>query len=275
MPILTKIARFAAITLALLFIIMSLGGVIAAWFVSQMAGDVALKAFGVIEAGVGIIDSGVGRVDGLVAASRTEVRQAAETITAIGGQAAANSPVLTALNERLDANLAPRIAQMRQTLGPVRDALGNVANAVALVSSLPGMSDRAPRLAALDETFDRLESLSAGSAQLRSTLSALVSSQTAGVAPETVAAMNRLTQRIDTRLGEVQTKVQSVRSNIDALQVRLEKRKSRLLLFFNLVAVLSTFMVAWVIYTQVVVLRAPLGFAPQNAARLVLLNTAF
>ena len=54
-----------------------------------------------------------------------------ETITAVGGQAAANSPVLTALNERLDANLAPRIAQMRQTLGPVRDAVGNVANAVA------------------------------------------------------------------------------------------------------------------------------------------------
>ena len=117
------------------------------------------------------------------------------------------------------------------------------------------MADRAPRLVALDETFDRLESLSADSAQLRSTLSALVSSQTAGVAPETVAAMNRLTQRIDTRLGEVQTKVESVRSDIDALQVRLEKRKSRLLLFFNLVAVLSTFMLAWVIYTQVVVLR--------------------
>ena len=255
MPTLTKIARFAAIALALLFIILSLGGVIAGWFVSQMAGDITLKAFGVIEAGVGVVDSGVGRIDGLVTASRTEVRQAAETITAVGGQAAANSPVLTALNERLDANLAPRIAQMRQTLGPVRDAVGNVANAVSLVSSLPGMADRAPRLAALDETFDRLEALSADSAQLRSTLGALVSSQTAGVAPETVAATNRLTQRIDTRLGEVQTKVESVRSDIDALQVRLEKRKSRLLLFFNLMAVLSTFMLAWVIYTQVVVLR--------------------
>ena len=39
------------------------------------------------------------------------------------------------------------------------------------------------------------------------------------------------------------------------LNKRLEKRKSRLLLFFNLMAVLSTFMLAWVIYTQVVVLR--------------------
>ena len=52
MPTLTKIARFAAIALALLFIILSLGGVIAGWFVSQMAGDITLKAFGVIEAGV-------------------------------------------------------------------------------------------------------------------------------------------------------------------------------------------------------------------------------
>jgi hypothetical protein len=137
----------------------------------------------------------------------------------------------------------------------VRDAVGNVANAVTLVSSLPGMADRAPRLVALDESFDRLEALSADSAQLRSTLGALVSSQTAGVAPETVTAINRLTERIDSRLGQVQIQVQGVRSDIDALQVRLEKRKSSLLLFFNLVAVLSTFMLAWVIYTQVIVLR--------------------
>ena len=62
-------------------------------------------------------------------------------------EAAANSPVLNALNERLDTSLAPRIAQMRQTLGPVRDAVANVSNAVTFVSTLPGMAERAPRLA--------------------------------------------------------------------------------------------------------------------------------
>jgi phage shock protein A len=240
MIILEKTARFAAIGLAVLFIGLSLVGIFAAWFVNRKASDVALKGFGVIEMGVGVVDAGVGRVDDLIATSRTEVRQAAETISAVGGQTLAISPVLNALNERLETSLAPRIARMQQALGPVRDAVGNVSNAVSLVSSLPMMAERAPRLAALDETFDRLEEMSADATQLRSTLRALVAEQRSGITPETIATLKGLTQRIDTRLSEVQANVQSVRADVDALQGRLDKRKSRLLFAFNLVALLST-----------------------------------
>ena len=255
MPILEKTVRVAAIVIAVLFIGLSLFGIFGAWFVDRKATDVALKGFGLIETGVGVVDAGVGRVSDLIATSRTEVKQAAETITTIGGQAAANSPVLSALNERLETNLAPRIARMQQALAPVRDALGNVSNAVSLVSSLPGMAERAPRLAALDETFNRLEELSADATQLRGTLRALVTVQNNGVTAETVATLNGLTERIDTRLGEVQANVQGMRSDIAALQVRLDTRKSRLLFVFNLLALLSTLMLTWIVYTQIVVIR--------------------
>jgi hypothetical protein len=42
---------------------------------------------------------------------------------------------------------------------------------------------------------------------------------------------------------------------VDALQSRLDQRKSRLLFAFNLVALLSTLMLAWIVYTQVVVIQ--------------------
>ncbi len=255
MRILVKTARFAAIAVAGLFIVLSLAGIFGVWFVSRKASDVALKGFGVIEIGVGVVDAGVGRVDDLIATSRTEVRQAAETITAVGGQALANSPVLTALNERLEMSLAPRLAQMQETLAPVRDALGKVSNAVSMVSTLPGMAERAPRLAALDEALNRIEGMSADATQLRSTLKALATAQSGGLTPETIATLNKLTQRIDTRLGEVRTNVQAVRVEVKALQERLDKRKSRLLFAFNLAALLSTLMFAWVVYTQVVVIN--------------------
>ncbi len=255
MSILEKTARFAAIALAVLFVGLSLFGIVGAWFVSRAASNVALKGFGVIEIGVGVVDAGVGRVDDLVATSRAETRQAAETITTIGGQRPANSPVLNALNERLETSLAPRIAQMQQALAPVRDAVTAMSNAVSLVSSLPMMAERAPRLAALDETFNRLEGLSADATQLRSTLRALVLEQNSDVNLETIAALKALAQRIDTRLGEVQANVQAVRADVDALQVRLEKRKSRLLFVFNLLTLLSTLMLAWIVYTQVIVIQ--------------------
>jgi septal ring factor EnvC (AmiA/AmiB activator) len=117
------------------------------------------------------------------------------------------------------------------------------------------MAERAPRLAALDETFNRLEELSADATQLRNKLQALMAAQKSDATTETIATLNELARRIDTRLGEVQTKVQTVREDIDALQGRLEKRKSRLLFVFNLLALLSTLMLAWILYTQVVVIR--------------------
>jgi len=250
-----KTARFAALGVAILFIVLSLGGIFGSWLVSRKASDVALKMFGVIEVGVGVVDAGVGRVENLIATSRTEVRQAAETIASVGGQTVANSPVLTALSERLETNLAPRIVQMQQALSPVREALGKVGNAVDIVSSLPGMAERAPRLAALDEALDRIEGMSADATQLRSTLKALATAQSSDVAPETVATLNKLAQRIDTRLGEVQANIQSVRAEVKTFQERLDGRKTRLLFAFNLAALFSTLMFAWVVYSQWVVVQ--------------------
>jgi hypothetical protein len=267
MTILEKTLRIAAIALAVLFIGLSLFGIFGAWFVDRKATDVALKGFGLIEVGIGVIDAGVGRVDDLITTSRTEVRQASETITAAGAQAQANSPVLSALNERLETSLAPRIAQMQQVLAPVRGAVGNVANAVSLLNSLPMMADRAPRLTALDEAFNRLEELSADATQLRGTLRALVVEQKSDIAPGTVAALKGLTQRIDTRLGEVQANIDGVQADIAGLHVRLDKRQSRLLFVFNLLALLSTLMLAWILYTQVVVIRHHWARVRRPAAR--------
>ena len=255
MPILGKIIRFGAIFVAVLFIGISLVGVFGAWFVDRKATDVTLKGFGLIETGDQVVDAGVGRVNELIATSRAEVRQAFETISAVGPQAQANRPVLNALNDRLETSLTPRIEQMQKVLAPVRDALGNVANAVNLLNSLPMMADRAPRLAALDDAFNRLEELSADGKQLRGTLRELVSGQNSDITAETLATLNGLTQRIDTRLGKVQADVHGVQADIDALRMRLDSRKSRLLLAFNLLALLSTLMLVWIVYAQIVVIQ--------------------
>ena len=255
MTILGKIIRFGAIAVAVLFIGLSFVSIFGAWFVDRKATDVTLKGFGLIETGVHVVDAGVGRVNELIATSRAEVRQASETISAVGPQAQANRPVLNALNDRLETSLAPRIEQMQKVLAPVRDALGNVANAVSLLNSLPMMADRAPRLAALDDAFNRLEELSADGKQLRGTLRELVSSQNSDITAETLATLNGLTQRIDTRLGKVQANVHGMQTDIDALKMRLDTRKSRLLLAFNLLAFVSTLMLVWIVYSQMVVIQ--------------------
>jgi len=267
MSILEKIARLAAVVIAVVFIGISLVGIVGAWFVDRTATNVVMSAFGFVETGVGVVDAGAARVNNLIATIRTEVQQATETISAVGTEARANSPVLEALNERLETNLGPRIAQMQEALAPVREALRTTANAVSIMSSVPMMTERAPRLAALDETFNRLEELSADSTQLRNTLRALTVAQQNSVPSETVAALNRLTQRIDTRLDEVHANVRGVQADIAALRTRLDARKSKLLFVFSLLALLSTLMLAWLIYSQIVVIQHHRVLVRQSAGK--------
>ncbi|HET6406261.1 MAG TPA: hypothetical protein VFG14_00130 [Chthoniobacteraceae bacterium] len=250
-----KTVRFAAITVAVLFIGLILFGLFGVWLVERRATEIALKGFGLVESAVGIVETGVARTNDLLTTSRTEVRQASETIAAVGARAEANSPVLSALNERLETHLAPRITQMQQALAPVRDAVGAIGTAVSLLSTLPMMAERAPRLAALDETFHRLEELSADTSQFRSTLRALVATRASDLPAETVTTLNGLTQRIDTRLGEAQANLQALQADIVALQVRMDARKARVLFVFNLMALLATLMLAWILYSQVIVIR--------------------
>jgi prefoldin subunit 5 len=249
------LAAGIAVGVALLFIGVSLFGIFGVWLIDRKATEVAGKVFGLVETAVKVADAGVARVDELIGTSRTEVRQASDTITSVGARAEANRAVLIALNERLDTTLASRIAKMQRELTPVRDAMGSIGNAISVLNSLPMMADRAPRLASLDDAFNRLDELSADTTQLRSTLRALVAENGKELSAETVATLSGFTQRIEARLGEVQAKVQGVRADVAALQVRMDARQSKLLLIFNLFALLATLMLAWILYSQVVVIR--------------------
>ncbi len=90
---------------------------------------------------------------------------------------------------------------------------------------------------------------------MRSTLRGLADAQTSDLSAEASATIKGLTQRIDSRLGEVQANVQGVQAEIAALKARLDARKSRLLFAFNLLALLATLMLAWIIYSQIIVIR--------------------
>ena len=104
-------------------------------------------------------------------------------------------------------------------------------------------------------TFNRLEELSADATQLRGTLRALVAAQNGDVTAETVATLNGLTQRIDTRLGEVQANVQGCGRTSRRCRSDWTRASRGCCFAFNLLALLSTLMLTWIVYTQIVVIR--------------------
>ncbi len=163
--------------------------------------------------------------------------------------------MLTALSTRLQTRLSPTVENIRQALAPVRDALTTVSNVVSITSSIPGMEQRAPRLARLDQAFNEMEQTAADVRQLDDTLRASVVEGKNQLTQEAVGTLTGITTRVDTRLSEAEAAVDEVQSDIDAFQVEMDETESRLLLYYNLGLVAIVLLMLWLVYSQVVVIR--------------------
>lgn len=250
-----KISRILVLIVALLVIVLSLLGMLGAWGINSVASNITLKVFSVVQSGVAVVNTAVGRVDTLVQTARTEVQQAGETVTTVAGNLQENRPVLTALSERLETRLGPAVDNIQEAITPVQDALTTISSAVSFANSIPSVQERAPRLEQLEQTFTRLGALTADVQQLRSTLRTSVASEADKLTQATATALTDLAARIDAGLAEIQSSVQTLQSDITALQARIQERQSQLLLIYNLSALAATLLFAWVIYSQVVVVR--------------------
>jgi len=252
---LKKLGRILILIVAVLVIVLSLGGILGAWGFSRVMTNATLNVFSVIQTGVEVIDTAVGRVDTLVQTARSEVQQTGEMVTNAASNLKENKPVLTALSERLDTRLGPTVDNIQQTLAPVHDVLVKVDSAVSFANSIPSIKERAPRLEQLDQTLTQLSTLAADVQQLRTTVRTAATEQTSQLTQGVATAVTDLTSRIDTRLADVQTGVQSLQSEITDLQARTQTLQSRLLLIYNLIALAATLLFIYIIYSQIVVIR--------------------
>lgn len=255
MHILKKIGHMLLVIIAILVIVFSAAGIYGTWWLHNTVTDVTLRVFSAINTGVAVVDNGVGLVGGLVQDGRTEVQQAEQTITTVGANLQENSPVLTALNNRLETRLAPAVSRIQTTLAPVRGALQTISTVVGILNSIPAIQENAPAVDRVDTALSRVELLAADVRQLDDTLAASVVEGKNQLTQEAVTTLTGLTTRIDTGLSEVQTTITGVQSDIAALQVRIDARQARLLRIYNLTAIVLTLLMLWLIYSQIVVIQ--------------------
>jgi chromosome segregation ATPase len=250
-----KIGRLLILVVAVLVILLSLSGIVGAWWVNSVASDITLKVFSVVQSGVEVVDTAAGRADSLIQTARSEVQQAGETVNTVAGNLQENRPILTALSERLETRLGPAVDKIQEAIAPAHDALVTVSTALSFANSIPFIQERAPRLEQLEQTSTRLSTLAADMLQFRTTLRTAVTEKADQLTQQAATALTDLASRIDGGLASVQSDVQALQSEITALQARLQALQSRLLVAYNLIALAATLLCLWVIYSQIVVIR--------------------
>ena len=255
MKTLKQIGRVLAIIIASLVIVLSVAGIIGSWWANMVLTDVTNKVTSLVNSGATIAGTGVNRADQLVTDGRAEVKNASDTVTAVGQNLEENSPVLTALSDRVETRLGPTVDLLTTTLEPAVSALKTIDQMLSVVNAIPFIQQDAPRLQKLEAAVDGLTQLAADVQQMRSTLRETVVSGKNQLTGEAVSVITGIATRIDTRLADLESTLQTAQTEIDDLQVRVGALNSRLLLIYNLAAGAATLLLLWILYSQIVLIR--------------------
>ena len=250
-----KILRWLIIIVAVLVLVGSMAGIGGTWWLHNAATDVTLQAFSTIDTAVEVVDTAASRADDLVLRGRTEVQQVEETIIAVGTDVEANKPLLTALSSRINERLTPTVEQVRTTLAPVTGAIQSVRALVDFINAVPFIRETPPAVDELETALSRLDEASANARQVGDTIRATVVDTSSQLTQQTVDRLTSLTGGVDSRLAEAQSAVDTLQTELMALQERLAILRSRLLLIYSLAAVGATLLLLWIMYSQVVVIR--------------------
>jgi len=255
MKTLKQIGRVLAIIIASLVIVLSVAGIAGSWWANMVLTDVTNRMTSLVNSGVAIAETGVQQADQLVTDGRAEVQNTSTTVTTVGQNLEENSPVLTALSDRVETRLGPTVDQMRTTLEPAVNALRTVDQVLSVVNAIPFIKQDAPRLQKLGAAVDGLTQLAADVQQMRTTLRETVVSGKNQLTGEAVSVITDIATRIDTRLADLQSTLQTAQAEIDDLQVRSDALNARLLLIYNLAAGAATLLFLWILYSQIVLIR--------------------
>lgn len=250
-----KLLRGSIILIAVLTMLLSIALITGTWWLHNTATDVTLRAFSIVDTAVGVVDAGASRANDLVQRGRAEVQQVESTIVAVGGNIEANNPLLTALSNRINERLTPTVEQVRTVLAPVTSTVRAVRALVDFVNAIPFIREMPPAVDDLESALNRLDETAADVRQINDTIRAAVTGTADRLTNESVDTLTGLTGRVDSRLAETQASVEAVQAEISALQVRLAAQRARLLLIYNLAAIVLTLFLLWVLYSQFVVIR--------------------
>lgn len=250
-----KILRWLIIVIAVLVMIGSIAGIVGTWWLRNSATNATNQAFSTIDTAVGVVNAGASRANALVQQGRAEVQQVESTITTVGANIQENSPLLTAMSDRINQRLEPTVNQIRSVLTPVVSTIQSVRALVDFVNALPFIRETPPAVEKLDALLTQLDQTAADVRQVGETIRITVVESKNELTEQTVNALTTITTRVDNRLAETEATVTEAQAELVALQQRLATIRSQLLMIYNLAAVVLTLLLIWTIYSQFVVIR--------------------
>ncbi len=230
-----RILVAVVIVLAVLGLIVNVAVLVGVWTAYGPARSAVTDVSSTMTQALQVADKGLTRVNGYVQDARQTLTQVNDKAAQLGDRVQTSSPVITALSQRVDTNLAPRIENARTTAVAIHDAVVKVNSALVALDRFPGVT--VPMLSnQLSSVSDRAQEAAGAAQDLRVTLANIK----AGIVTKAESAVKKVTSRIDVPLARIQGLVNTYQAKATQVQERVSSTTNTILTLLLVTAVSLT-----------------------------------
>ncbi len=223
------------IVLAGLGLIVNVAGLAGVWTAYGPARSAVTDVSSTMTQALQVVDNGLARVNDHVQNARQTLTRVNDEATQIGDHIQASSPLITALSQRVDNELAPRIENARTTAVAIHDAVVKVNGALVALNRFPSVT--VPTLSSeLGSVSERAQEAQAAVQDLRVTLANIK----AGIVTKAESAVMQVTSRIDAPLARIQALVNMYQVKAASTQERISSTTDTILTLIVALAVTLT-----------------------------------
>jgi len=250
MKLLKRVLAVTVMVLSVLLIILLVAGIVGNWIANKALTDAAVQVLTGVDTVLGRTEQALTRLDTAVGNARDRVDAFDENVATAGENFVENPVLLTALAERLDLGIGPAVDEVRGTVQTIRETALAAQNTVQALNALPFISigGSVAEESKLQTLSDGVASLTEGVQEIRGG----VREAKAGASTAVASVLGRGTSRLDAGLASIETVRSGYGIQVSALRTQVSELKSALTFWLDVVSVVSTLALLWLIFAHVV-----------------------
>jgi chromosome segregation ATPase len=257
-----RIIGIVLAVLSVLLLLFSVTGIVGTWWLNSRLANGVVQVLTTVEDVLANADDSLNQLETRVTDARGQITSFQESVAAATQGLAENPVVLTAVSERLDVQLEPAVTRVRETVQSLRETVVAIENAIDAINAIPFVSidQKLTVRSRLQTLTDGLDELTEGVAALRDT----VRQARAEAAAQLEATVGELTGKLDNGLTTINGTIVEYRSQVDTLRTNAATLRANLTRWLDVISVVLTIILLWLIFSQVVVFMLGLSIYRQK-----------
>jgi chromosome segregation ATPase len=257
-----RIIGIVLAVLSVLLLLFSVTGIVGTWWLNSRLANGVVQVLTTVEDVLANADDSLNQLETRVTDARGQITSFQESVAAATQGLAENPVVLTAVSERLDVQLEPAVTRVRETVQSLRETVVAIENAIDAINAIPFVSidQKLTVRSRLQTLTDGLDELTEGVAALRDT----VRQARAEAAAQLEATVGELTGKLDNGLTTINGTIVEYRSQVDTLRTNAATLRANLTRWLDVISVVLTIILLWLIFSQVVVFMLGLSIYRQR-----------